>query len=133
MYLHDSAIADEVKKITESAKLTSHIINNANNNFPVLLAKSRYFLSGFGYSFYEALHLGTYPIALPLSDLHARDARTFYQAFGLDDMTITSAVEAVEIASRASNPPSPVNLAEGNSRLPALFAELLANTAHEGL
>jgi len=59
------------------------VLSSFADNFPELLVRSRYFLSGFGASFYEAIFLGAYPLCRPDSEAHMSDARNFYEKTGL--------------------------------------------------
>ena len=63
---HQKIITD----YAESNRLSLITINEFRDDFPELLAGSRFFVSGFGYSFYESLFLGTIPLTLPLTEAH---------------------------------------------------------------
>lgn len=68
-----------------------------DDDFAGLLARSRVFVSGYGQSFYEALALGSVPVAWPLSPAHRSDAVAFYAACGLPATLIERAADAEEV------------------------------------
>ena len=70
-------------------------------DFPLLLARSRVFVSGYGQSFYEALHLKAVPVCWPLSPLHRADAQAFYAAFGLAPLVVDGPGEWTKALSAA--------------------------------
>lgn len=94
-YLYSPMQKRAVRNLAGRGGLKIHVIEAFNTDFPELLAKSRMFLSGFGYSFYEALALGTYPITLPLSKAHGTDAEKFYNRMGIPS-GIMESIEDVE-------------------------------------
>ncbi len=82
-YLHLPEQKAAVAKIGEEKGYRLHVIQGYEPAFPELLASSRIFLSGFGYSFYEALALDAFPATWPMSDIHRTDAKRFYHRLGL--------------------------------------------------
>ena len=92
-YLYSADQKKEVRKLAHKNGFKVHVVEGFESNFPALLATSRIFLSGFGYSFYEALALGAYPITLPLSDTHRTDAAKFYDRLGLPSGVLDSVGE----------------------------------------
>ena len=82
-YLHRPEQREAVVNVAYRQGLKASIISGFRDDFPQLLARSRLFLSGFGYSFYEALFLNTLPITWPLTDIHANEALFFYQKLGM--------------------------------------------------
>ncbi len=63
-------------------------VDKYTGSFHELLAKARIFISGFGYSFYEALFLNALPVTCPISHLHKVKASKFYEFFGLKELLI---------------------------------------------
>ncbi|MCB1772760.1 MAG: NTP transferase domain-containing protein [Gammaproteobacteria bacterium] len=59
-----------------------------------LLSRARVFVSGYGQAFYEAVVLGTVPVAWPLSANHALDAGMFFDALQLPRMLVSTVDEA---------------------------------------
>ncbi len=96
-YLYFPDQKKAVQNVASRNGFKIHVIEEFDSDFPGMLARSRIFLSGFGYSFYEALALGAYPITLPLSDAHKRDARKFYDRLGIPSGVLES-VEEIEDA-----------------------------------
>lgn len=87
IYLHNIKLQQEIKRIL-SKKFKVISIEHFSPDFAQLLACSKMFISSFGYSFYEAIFLKTYPICLPDSSKHERDALIFYKNFGLKPQII---------------------------------------------
>jgi len=82
-YLYSPDQKDAVRNLAGKNGFNIHVVEDFESDFAELLARSLIFLSGFGYSFYEALSLGAYPITLPLSDTHRIDAGKFYDRLGI--------------------------------------------------
>jgi len=106
-YLYSPEQKEGVRNLAIKNGLKVHLVEAFDSDFPGLLARSRMFLSGFGYSFYEALALGAYPITLPLSEAHKTDARKFYDRLGIP----SGVLESVEEIEHAAN-----DLAEQENR-----------------
>ncbi len=69
--------------------LTVEIVTGTAEHFPELLARSKVYLSHFGYSFYEALFLNTLPLTWSLSGEADTDVQVFNQEFSFDFPVIT--------------------------------------------
>jgi len=82
-YLHCDEQRQQVREFGVQHNLKIHVIEGFQQDFPALLARSRYYLANFGYGFYEALSLGAYPVNWPVSASHAADSLKFYQRLGL--------------------------------------------------
>ena len=82
-YLYDSEERNALRQFGIQNDLCLHVLERPAPDFPNLLSRSRLFLSGFGITFYEALSLGTRPVAWPLSAQHRIDACRFFRALGL--------------------------------------------------
>jgi len=82
-YLHHPHQRELLKSFAAHHNFKIHLINGFDPDFPRLLAESKIFISGFGYSFYEALALQTYPVTLPYSPLHREEAQLFYRRLGI--------------------------------------------------
>jgi spore coat polysaccharide biosynthesis predicted glycosyltransferase SpsG len=107
-----------------------HVVDEFEPDFPGLLARSRIFLSGFGYSFYEALALGAYPITLPLSEAHKTDARKFYDRLGIPSGVLQSVEEIEQAANDFAGPenrPGNPTIEDGTPRIVEEIASLLKN------
>lgn len=87
-YLHLPAHQTIVKDFAETQGLSIVLIDEFREDFPKLLACSRFFISGFGYSFYEALFVGTIPVTLPLSKAHEDAALFFYKQIKMPPLII---------------------------------------------
>jgi len=83
VYLHDENHRYRFETFTSRTDFQIIVISSFVDNFPELLVRSRYFLSGFGTSFYEALYLESFPLCWPDSKAHQIDARKFYEKTGL--------------------------------------------------
>jgi len=83
VYLHDGNHRHQFETFASLTDFQIIVISSFADNFPELLARSRYFLSGFGTSFYEALYLESVPLCWPDSKAHQIDARKFYEKTGL--------------------------------------------------
>ncbi len=75
---------DWLEDLCHLKELTVMLVTGTSEQFPDLLARSRVYLSHFGYSFYEALFLKAYPLAWSFSCKQDEDVRLFYQRFSLD-------------------------------------------------
>lgn len=82
-YLYSVDQRDILRKIAGQNGMKVQIIDVFSDEFPSLLARSRFFVSGFGYSFYEALYLNAIPITMPLTSVHRAAAERFYRAFDI--------------------------------------------------
>ncbi len=82
-YLHPIEQRDVVERFASHNNLEAFVVNGFTSDFPQLLARSRFFLSSFGYSFYEALALEAFPVVWPLSESHHNDCLVFYRRMGL--------------------------------------------------
>lgn len=87
-YLHRVDHQKLIASYAKSNNLTLITIDKFRDDFPALLAGSRFFVSGFGYSFYESLFLGTIPLTLPLTKLHKETAEFFYEQVGMQPLLI---------------------------------------------
>jgi len=87
-YLHLPEHQALVKDFAKTRKLSIVLIDRFREDFPKLLACSRFFISGFGYSFYEALFVGTIPVTLPLSKAHEDAALFFYKKIKMSPLII---------------------------------------------
>ena len=92
-YLYSPDQKEAVRSLACKNGFKVHVVEEFDSDFPGLLARSRMFLSGFGYSFYEALALGAYPITLPLSDVHKTDAGKFYERLGIPSGVLDSVAQ----------------------------------------
>ncbi len=81
--LHQLEQQHAVERFAAHHHLKIHMVDGSDSDFPEWLARSRFLLASFGYSFYEALALDTFPIAWPLSESHRKDAVRFYRRMGL--------------------------------------------------
>jgi spore coat polysaccharide biosynthesis protein SpsF len=107
--------------------LNFEIISEYRSDFPRLLSMSKFFVSGFGVSFYEALHLGTIPVCMPDSISHLEDAKTFYTAFDLPSMIIEGPEDFEKIFVNFSSLTLPSNLIQdGTERIVNKINELAA-------
>ncbi len=90
-YLHSNEQKDALYRIKEDMPINIMVIDAYNEkNFPELLARSRFFMSGFGVSSYEALYLKSYPVIWPNSSQHERDAIRFYNNLNIIPIIIRS-------------------------------------------
>jgi len=99
-YLYSPDQKEAVRNLAHKNGYKVHVIEEFRTDFPELLSRSRMFLSGFGYSFYEALALGAYPITLPLSDTHEKDAMKFYDRLGIPSGVLGSVEEIENVLSK---------------------------------
>ncbi|MFT5285777.1 MAG: spore coat polysaccharide biosynthesis predicted glycosyltransferase SpsG [Planctomycetota bacterium] len=88
-YLYGESERATLRAFGDQNGLSVHLLEKPADDFPDLLSRSKLFLSGFGITFYEALHLGTRPVAWPLSDQHAADASRFFRALGLESAILS--------------------------------------------
>jgi spore coat polysaccharide biosynthesis protein SpsF len=124
-YLYDEGQKTAVAQAAAQNGWRAEILQGFNPEFPKLLARSKVFLSGFGQSFYEALALGTYPAAWPLSPLHEADAEAFYQTAGLPPVLVRTAADLNKTLGPllAESPDHPLCLSDGT---PAILREIAA-------
>lgn len=96
-YLHRPEEREAVRNFIARHNLQGHIIDGFEPDFPRLLARSRILVSGFGYSFYEALALQAFPVAWPYSPAHQREAQLFYARLGLPPVIIGKEDDLLDI------------------------------------
>jgi spore coat polysaccharide biosynthesis protein SpsF len=129
-YLYFPDQKEAVRNLTGKNGLKVHVVEAFGSDFPGLLARSRMFLSGFGYSFYEALALASYPITLPLSDSHKTDARKFYDRLGIP-LGVLGSVEGIENSlndlAQQENRFENLRIEDGTPRIVEEIASLLKN------
>jgi len=82
-YLHNPQQRELLINYASSCPGKIHLVNGFEPDFPDLMAKSKIFISGFGYSFYEALALQAYPVTWPYSLAHKEGAQLFYRRLGI--------------------------------------------------
>ncbi|MBN2809607.1 MAG: hypothetical protein JXR80_08975 [Deltaproteobacteria bacterium] len=126
VYLHDAKLRHLFEALAAQTDYRIIVLSSFDNNFPTLLARSRYFLSGFGSSFYEALYLDTTPLCWPDSKAHLSDAHNFYEKTGLSVKVIQSLADIYEVLmplqkGRVFNP----EIKDGTPHLVAALFELL--------
>jgi spore coat polysaccharide biosynthesis predicted glycosyltransferase SpsG len=91
VYLYDDAQKAQVQRLASEHGWRIAMPLGFSEEFPELLARSRVYLSGYGHSFYEALAVGTHPVAWPMSPSHRADAQAFYRAAGLPEALVEDA------------------------------------------
>ncbi len=117
-YLHLPEQQAAVAQLRDQRDYSLHIIQGYEPAFPELLASSRIFLSGFGYSFYEALALGAFPVTWPLSDIHRTDAKKFYRRLGLPLCIVDDSHDIDEvIRSKTYDKKLGLNIEDGTPRI----------------
>ncbi len=117
-YLHRPEQQAAVTQLKAQRGYRLHIIQGYEPAFPELLASSRIFLSGFGYSFYEALALGAFPATWPLSDIHRTDAKKFYRRLGLAPCIVDNSHDIDEvIRSKTYDQKLGLNIEDGTPRI----------------
>jgi len=129
-YLHHENDAVTLTKLCKKHSLTLHIVDGQNTNFPQLLAKSKFYLANFGYSFYEALYLHSFPICLPLTKTHGRDAALFYKKFGLPEYIIDESCpfsKLIEEIAHASVQHEYPHVEDGTQRIVQLIKNTVLN------
>ncbi len=123
-YLHLPEQQNAVRKLAEQNGYKVHVVQGFEEDFPGLLAQSRIFLSGFGYSFYEALALGAYPVTWPLSDFHRADATKFYTRLGLTPWIVNNTDEIKEAIRPMRKSSTTLKIEDGTPRIIAGMASL---------
>ncbi len=88
IYLHHRDVLKKLEDILKSTEFSYFTIRGFEDDFYSILSRAHVYISGFGISFYEALYLGVYPVALPHSPRHEREALDFYRALGLKELII---------------------------------------------
>jgi spore coat polysaccharide biosynthesis protein SpsF len=96
-YLHRPEEREAVTNFIARHNLRGHVIRGFEPDFPQMLARSRILVSGFGYSFYEALALGTYPVTWPFTPTHLQEAQLFYARLGLPPVLIQAETDLPDI------------------------------------
>ncbi len=87
-YLHHPHQRELLRSYASHRHFKIHLISGFDQDFPRLLARSKIFISGFGYSFYEALALQAYPVTWPFSPSHREGAQLFYRRLGMSPAII---------------------------------------------
>ncbi len=139
-YLHLPEQRDVVEGLARQNGYKVYVVHGFEDNFSGLLSRSRLFISGFGYSFYEALALGAWPVTWPLSDFHRADARKFYARLGLDPLIVTNADEVKEVIKSVRNTQSSrlkaqgekeaLQIQDGTPRIVAEMASMFNTQGH---
>jgi len=125
-YLYGEAERRALADFGAAHGLTVRILEEPDPDFPSLLASSRLFLSGFGITFYEALALGTRPVAWPLSDQHELDARRFFSALELGPHLIRGPEElGLLLELLAGEGLAPATLVDGTGNIVQLIEKSL--------
>lgn len=125
-YLPDAQRAELLRQAAAELKLSLHLVTGGDPTFPALLAGARFFLGNFGASFYEALYLGCCPLAWPLTERHAQEARRFYRAFELPELLVENddPYALLRPLSAGSDPCLPA-VADGTPKLVSLLKSLI--------
>ena len=125
-YLYDDSQREALRKFGLQSDLNVRILETPAEDFPDLLSRAKLFLSGFGITFYEALHCGTRPVAWPHSDQHALDASRFFQALGLESALLSNSTE-LDLLIDLLNCDSPVlpTITDGTPRIVELLERTL--------
>ena len=131
-YLHLPEQRLALEKVSEINGWNTIILSGFVEDFPKLLAKARIFLSGYGISFYEALHLNALPVAWPLSPLHRADAEGFYRAYDLTPLCVSDSQGLSDVLAPLLAGPMPkfMDIVDGT---PSLVEELVALARNKGL
>ncbi|MCD6584204.1 MAG: hypothetical protein J7K96_00430, partial [Desulfobacteraceae bacterium] len=129
VYLHDANQRRQLETLASKTGYRITVLSSFDNNFPALLARSRYFLSGFGSSFYEALHLNTTPLCWPDSKAHLRDVRKFYEKIGLPVKVLQSSADIESVLLPILQNDSVINpkIQDGTPQIVKILAELVEN------
>jgi len=90
VYLHNEYHRCQFDDYASQTDFRIFVISSFSEEFHELLARSHYFLSGFGAGFYEALYLKAYPLCWPDSEEHRNDALNFYNKTGLPVQVLDS-------------------------------------------
>lgn len=130
-YLRPAEQREAVERFASLNNLEAFVVNGFNPDFPQLLARARFFLGSFGYSFYEALALGTFPVAWPLSEFHHNDCLVFYSRMGLLPVVIgkEEELEATLLPILAGSQPECIAVEDGTPSIIREIAELLRNSS----
>ncbi|MCD6429742.1 MAG: NTP transferase domain-containing protein [Deltaproteobacteria bacterium] len=127
VYLHDTNQRHQLETLAAKTGYRIKVLSSFDNNFPALLARSRYFLSGFGSSFYEALHLNTTPLCWPDSKAHLSDVRRFYEKIGLPVKVLQSSADIEKVLLPVLQNDSVINpkIQDGTPQIVKILAELV--------
>lgn len=131
VYLHDADQRRQFEVFAPKSGYRITVLSSFDNNFPLLLARSHYFLSGFGSSFYEALHLNTTPLCWPDSEEHLNDALNFYNKIGLPVQILRSFADVEDALFPILQSDSVVlpKIEDGTPRLVKILAAVVKNFA----
>jgi spore coat polysaccharide biosynthesis predicted glycosyltransferase SpsG len=126
-YLHPAEQREAVERFASRNNLKAFVVHGFTSDFPQLLARARFFLSSFGYSFYEALALEAFPVAWPLSEFHHNDCLLFYRRMGLSPVVIgkEEELEATLLPILAGSEPECRAVEDGTPFIIREIAELL--------
>jgi len=126
-YLHPAEQREAVSRFADHYNIRACVVNGFDPDFPQLLARARFFLGSFGYSFYEALALDAYPVVWPLSDFHRKDTLVFYHRMDLAPVIIDQEdeLEKVLYPLLASDKSTCIALKDGTPAIVQEIAELL--------
>jgi spore coat polysaccharide biosynthesis protein SpsF len=116
-YLQVPEHIDSMKTIANELGMNILVVDGFAEDFATLLARSKFFVSGFGYSFYEALFLQCIPVTLPLSEAHLVAAEFFYREMGLPALIIDTASKHERWPKLACLPELSVTICDGTSRI----------------
>ena len=126
-YLHPAEQREAVERFAARNNLEAAVVHEFTADFPQLLARARFLLSSFGYSFYEALSLGAFPVTWPLSEFHHNDCLVFYNRMGLSPVVIGKEedLEARLLPVLAGSKPECIAVEDGTPAIILEIAELL--------
>lgn len=126
VYLYAEDQRDAVRQLAASNGWRVLVLDAFREDFAELPARSRVFLSGYGQTFYEALALGCFPVAWPLSSLHQADAQAFYAAAGLPETIVRQAGDLNSVLGAALSYPMRAHapLIDGTPQIVQRLAEL---------
>ncbi len=90
VYVYDEVQRSDTLAVANALGWRCDVVTGFAPDFAERLARARVFISGYGNAFYEAIALGTLPVAWPLSDNHEQDALAFFSALDVPPQIVTN-------------------------------------------
>ena len=134
VYLHNEQQQEAVQRCIDKHQINAKFVRCFTPEMPHLIAQARYYLSGFGISFYEALALNTIPICWPDSDAHRHNAISFYNYFDLPSYLLSTMANLQDelLPLLHSQPPTLQPLQDGTPQIVTAIATLVNNNQTKG-
>ncbi|MBN2644196.1 MAG: NTP transferase domain-containing protein [Desulfuromonadaceae bacterium] len=127
VYLHHAEMRQQLAQWLEQEQISALVLNEFCPDMAERMARSRFYLGGFGTASYEALALNACPICWPHSAVNRCDALRFYTALSLPPLLAETPEQLIQLLRPLlSQPPLELPRVQDNSaRLIKQMVELI--------